>query len=46
MNQHDNMTNLKLPFHHLNMSLHHLAMLFCQLLFGKIIKIVATRIIW
>ena len=37
------MLMLKLPFHHLKLSLHHLAMLFGQLIFGKIIKIAATR---
>jgi len=37
------MLMLKLPFHHLKLSLHHLAMPFGELIFGQIIKIVATR---
>jgi len=34
---------LKLPFHYLKLSLNHLAMPFCQLIFVKVIKIAATR---
>jgi len=33
----------EMPFFHLKFSLHHLAMPFDQLIFGKIIKIAATR---
>jgi len=37
------MLMLKLPFDHLKLSLHHLAMPFGQLISWKIIKIAATR---